>query len=840
MKLNFELRELLSLAKVECKNASHPNLEPMHLAMAMLLQTNGFGIEMIQHIDSDSDKLFESINEMMVNNFNVSLIHKQNKEVILSKETQDIMISATKHSVLMLDSEVGVQHLMIAMTEVESDVKITFQKFGITKEKLVSLLKEFTPEEIKQNNKLKNNPLMSMDEYEDGTINVPIKSNNKSKTPVLDSFSKDLTELAKEGKIQEIVGRSNEIDNVIITLLRKNKRNPLIIGEAGVGKTALAEALALKIVENDVPTALVGKRVLDLDVTGMLAGTKFRGQFEERIAAIKKEIEKQNNIILFIDELHTIIGAGSAEGTLDLANMLKPMLSKGQIQIMASTTLKEYTDKIQKDSALARRFQNIYLNEPNADETILILEGIKKHYETHHNVTYSSEVIETAVRLADRFIFNKHFPDKAFDIIDEAGSLVRKNESKNKTDNENPKLVELSSRVKLLSDLIKEKNNELLVAVQNHDFHRAADIRDEKVNLETEKAKADQEHKLTVSNILEEPIESLEVTKDDIYSIVTKITKIPVKEIFEGSEESKNKLLKLGDYLNGCVIGQENAIKEIHNHILRLSVGIRDESKPSVLLFIGSTGVGKTLVAKELAKEYFGTKESFIRLNMNDYQDSFTVSNIIGSPKGYTGSDTKPKFLEDIKNNPYSIVLLDEIEKAHPSIFNTFLQIFDEGEFTDVEGVKYSFKNTIFILTSNIGVAKAQDIGNGMGFVIQENNEQNIIMNEVKKFFRPELLNRISKIVQFNPIKKDQCVKIVELEMDKLAKRLSNKNIQIVVKPQAKELIAENGFSEKFGARNIIRAIEEMVEIDLAMFILNNPSKEKITITTKNDKIVIK
>lgn len=840
MKINSELKELLNSANVECRNSSHPKLEPMHIGIAMMLQTDGIGLEIIQYLDGDIDKIFDEINDLVVNNLNISLLGK-NPNPILSSTSQDIVISASKYSVKLLSEQVGVEHLMLGLTEIESDIKQILNKFGITLEKLLTLYEEKTPDEIREHNyNTKTTPSMNMGDYEDGTINFPTKTtNNKSTTPVIDSFSRDLTKMAKEGLIQDAIGRDDVIDAVITTLLRKNKRNPLIVGEAGVGKTTIVDALALRIIQEKVPLSLINKRLVLLDTTKLVSGTKYRGQFEERMTALIKELETNPDLIVFIDEIHTIIGTGSASNSLDFSNIIKPSLSKGLIQVIGSTTHKEYSETIEKDGALDRRFQKIMVNEPSVDETIEILEKTKYIYEEHHTVSYPKKVVALITKLADRFVFNKHFPDKAFDILDETGAYVRKNAVI--VDNE------LSDEIKEISDLIKKQTKEIAdlnvglgEAIKKSEYQKAANLRDDKIAIEKQLSNLKSEYNTMYAELMEKPIDAIEISEADVYEIVKNMTKIPVDEMFN-NESYGQTIVNLENELNTKVIGQENAISEVYKHMARMSVGIRDENKPSVLMFVGQTGVGKTLVAKELAKEYFKNTESFIRLNMNDYQSEFMVTNIIGSPKGYSGDKDTPKFLENVKNNPYSVVLLDEIEKAHPLIFNAFLQIFDEGMFTTNDGLDISFKNVIFILTSNIGVAKASEIRGNLGFSYNsENTLHEIIMSEVNKYFKPELLNRISKIVMFENIKKGDVTKIVELECGKLIKRLAMRDKTIVFKPEVYELIGEKGYSEKFGARNIIRTIEDMVEVDLALFILSNPKKKKITISVKNGAIQIK
>jgi len=623
------------------------------------------------------------------------------------------------------------------------------------------------------------------------------KDISNSKTPVLDNFSRDLIKLASEGKLDPVIGRDNEIKRISQILSRRKKNNPIIIGEPGCGKTAIVEGLAMKIYEGDCPQNLCEKRIVSLDMTSIVAGTKYRGQFEERLKVILDELYENDDIIIFIDEIHTIIGAGNSSGSLDASNIFKPALARGELQCIGATTLDEYRENIEKDGALERRFQKVMVDGSTKEETLEILENLKERYEDHHKVNYSKDSLEACVNLADRYITDREFPDKAIDIMDEVGARAQIN----------IKLPEIIESLKLEALNIK---NQKIAVVKGQKYEEAAQLRDKERKLldklTFEKEKFEKEKNQTRRDI----------TVEMVYDVVSTMTKIPISKL---NSDEKSSLLKLEENLNESVIGQEEAVKVISKAIRRNRVGIKDPNRPiGSFIFLGSTGIGKTHLAKQLAKEIFGDEESLIRMDMSEYQEKFSMSRLIGSPPGYVGYDQGGQLTEAVKNKPYSVVLFDEVEKANKDIFSLLLQMMDDGFLTDSFGRKINFRNCLVIMTSNLGVKKLQDFGTGIGFdtsTSMSTNEalkKSLLQKELKSHFTPEFLNRVDEVVIFNPLKKDEVCQIVEIEISKLNNRLEKLGYDIFVEKRVKSYISEVGFDEKYGARPIKRAIQEKIE----------------------------
>jgi ATP-dependent Clp protease ATP-binding subunit ClpC len=630
---------------------------------------------------------------------------------------------------------------------------------------------------------------------DDGSKN---KKNTDGSTPVLDNFSRDLNKLASEGKLDPVVGREKEIMRIAQVLSRRKKNNPIIVGEPGCGKTAIVEGLAMKIIEGDCPKNLSDKRIVSLDMNSVVAGTKYRGQFEERMKVILEELQNSPNIIIFIDEIHTIVGAGSSSGSLDASNIFKPSLARGEIQCIGATTLDEYRKHFEKDGALERRFQKIIVDPATKEETFQILKNSKDKYEQHHKVKYSDQSLTLCVELADRYITDREFPDKAFDILDEVGSRMQID-------------VKLPEHIEELKQELNNIKKEKVDVIKKQKYELAAELRDREKNvinkLEEEKKKFDDDLKNSKRGIPE----------DLIYEVVSNMTKIPVSKI---NIDEKNSLVNLENSLNNSVIGQEEAVKKISKSIRRNRVGIKDPNRPiGSFIFLGSTGVGKTFLAKKLAKEIFGSEDSLIRVDMSEYQEKHTISRLIGSPPGYVGHEEGGQLTEQVKNKPYSVILFDEIEKANKDIFSTLLQMLDDGHMTDGLGRKINFKNCLIIMTSNIGVKKVQDFGSGLGFksnneseAVQEEYKRDVLKKELSKFFAPEFLNRIDDVVIFNSLKKEHIDKIVKLEIDKLVDRLESMKYKIKYGQSVIELIAKVGFDDQYGARPIKRAIQDKIE----------------------------
>jgi ATP-dependent Clp protease ATP-binding subunit ClpC len=658
---------------------------------------------------------------------------------------------------------------------------------------------------------------MNFDFDEKGEGKTPQKTKSKnSQTPVLDNFSRDLIRLAEQGKLDPVIGRDKEINRIAQILSRRKKNNPIIIGDAGVGKTAIVEGLAMKIFQGDCPKNLLEKRIVALDLTSVVAGTKYRGQFEERMKAILQELVEVDNVVVFIDEIHTILGTGNASGSLDASNIMKPALARGEIQCIGATTLDEYRENIEKDGALERRFLKVMIEAPSKDETLKILQMLKPKYEDFHKVEYTEEALVATVILADRYITDREFPDKAFDIIDEVGA-------KKQINTKFPKEIE---DLKIILQEIKDRKLEV---VKTQKYEEAAMLRDKekKVKEKLQAAKDKWE--------VEQKANRLPVTEADIYTIISEITKIPVQRM---DKDEVKTLLNMDDDMKREVIGQDEAVTKICKAIRRNRVGIKDHNRPiGSFIFLGSTGVGKTHIAKTLAKLNFGSEQAVIRVDMSEYMEKHAVSRMIGSPPGYVGHDEGGQLTEAVKNKPYSVILFDEIEKAHRDTFNVLLQVLDEGHLTDSRGRKVNFKNTIIIMTSNIGARKLADFGDGIGFKTKEKLGQSkeiakaIINKELKNKFAPEFLNRVDDIVVFNALGEKEIKVIVNIELAKLSKRLKEKKYNVTLDESVTDYIAKNGFDAKFGARPIKRAIQETIEDYLSEEILRGEVKEGVDYT---------
>jgi len=659
----------------------------------------------------------------------------------------------------------------------------------------------------------------------DGQGKSKLKQASTSDTPVLDNFSKDLMKLASEGKLDPVIGREQEIDRIAQILSRRKKNNPIIIGEPGCGKTAIVEGLAMKIFKGECPRSLLDKRIVLLDLTSIVAGTKYRGQFEERLKVILEEITNNKNIVVFIDEIHTLVGAGNSSGSMDASNIFKPALARGELQCIGATTLDEYRTNFEKDGALERRFQKIVVDAPNKDQTLEILKQSKDKYEDYHKVIYSDEILNLCVNLADRYITDREFPDKAFDILDEVGA---KSQIEIKMPEAIEKLKEQAAEIKRLKQNV----------VKQQDYEQAAELRDRErkviSKLEEEKKKFEGEMNLHKKVIIPELV----------LEVVSNMTKIPVNKL---NLDDKNSLLSLETDLSQSVIGQSEAVTKIAKAIRRNRLGIKDPNRPiGSFIFLGSTGVGKTHLAKQLARQVFGSPDALIRVDMSEYQEKHTISKLIGSPPGYVGHDEGGQLTEQVKNKPYSVILFDEVEKANKEIFNTLLQMLDEGHLTDSLGRKINFKNTLIIMTTNLGAKKVQEFGTGIGFsttsksMIDE-RKKDIITKELKNFFSPEFLNRVDEMVVFNSLNHEDIVKIVDVEMKKLIDRLSEMKYKFTYDQSIVEHISKVGYDEQYGARPLKRAIQDEIEDLISEEVLKGSVKEnsKYKLTIKDDKVSI-
>jgi len=664
------------------------------------------------------------------------------------------------------------------------------------------------------------NELMDDD---DKTMSKKQKQNSDSNTPVLDNFSRDLNKLAEQGKLDPVIGRDREILRIAQILSRRKKNNPIIIGEPGCGKTALVEGLAMKIVSGECPRNLVDKRIVNLDLTSVVAGTKYRGQFEERMKVIIEEIQANPNIIVFIDEIHTLVGSGNSAGSMDGSNIFKPALSRGELQCIGATTLDEFRKNIEKDGALERRFQKVMVEPSSVVETIQILKNVRDKYETYHKVSYSDEIIETCVKLADRYITDREFPDKAFDILDEVGARMQ-------TELKVPPIIE---------DL-KKKAAELkqlkIDVVKKQNYEQAAELRDKEKKLLN---KLEQEKQKFEEQMIKD---KQKISIEDVYDVVSNMTKIPVSKM---SVDDTKSLLNLDKELMGKVIGQDSAVVKIAKAIKRNRLGIKDPNRPiGSFIFLGSTGVGKTHLAKQLAKEMFGSEDSLIRVDMSEYQEKHTISKLVGAPPGYVGYEEGGLLTEKVKNKPYSVILFDEVEKAHKDVFTLLLQILDDGHVTDSLGRKINFKNTLIILTSNLGVKKLQDFGTGIGFgsnsYSNEEAKKQVLMKEMKNFFSPEFLNRIDDTIVFNSLSQDDIKKITEIELKKLVSRLDEMKYKINYDETLVEYLSKVGYDELYGARPLKRAIQDKVEDLLSEEVLKGNMVEGKTYNIKVDNEEIK
>jgi len=791
------VKVILELARKEALKYGHSRVEPEHILLGMLEEGQGVGIAILHSLGVEIERLKYEIEKVM--KVSVPLYRG---DIPLSPASKRVLEYSIREAQFLGHSYIGSEHLLIGiLLESDSIPAQILRKFGVTPERARSVLDEL----LREGEEYYSYPLEDKEESRFKEQQYRISQyQKKHKTPALDTFGKDLTKLALEGKLDPVIGREKEIERVVQILCRRKKNNPVLLGEPGVGKTAIVEGLAQKIVRGETGEILKDKRIVMLDLPGMVAGTKYRGEFEQRIKVVLDEIKNAGNIIIFIDELHTLVGAGGAEGAIDASNILKPALSRGEIQCIGATTLDEYRKYIEKDGALERRFQPVIVNPPSVEETIEILKGLREKYEEHHKLKISDEAIEAAAKLSDRFISDRFLPDKAIDLIDEACSQKRLNLYR-----EPAEISKIEEELKLLE---KEKEN----AFKNQDYELLTSIRDREREL---KNRIDYLRSEWMNLI---PEEKKVVTKENIAEVVSQWTGIPISQL---CKEEKEKLLEMEDYLHKIVVGQDDGINTISRAIRRSRAGLKDVRRPiGSFLFLGPTGVGKTLLAKALAEFLFGNEDALIQIDMSEYMEKFSISRLIGAPPGYVGYEEGGQLTEKVRRRPYSVVLFDEIEKAHPDVFNLLLQILEDGHLTDSFGRRVSFKNTIIIMTSNIGtdIFKNKSI---IGFASQEeefsfDNLKEEILERVKKTFRPEFLNRIDDIVIFHPLTKEHLLKIVDLEIDKVRERLKELKVDIIVSDEVKQFLIEKGTNPEFGARPLRRTISRYLEDPLSEEIL--------------------
>ncbi len=801
---------LALMAQEEAKRFHADQLLPEHIILAVLKEGEGQALKVLHKTGIDSAKLQVEIEKNIFRNKAGFILG----DVPLSKRGKKILEDSAEEARKLNHEYIGTEHLILAAAkEPGSIISMFFYNNGVSIEMLRESITEVTAI-IKNDNKISKQISVNKKNI------IPVSKN----TPLLNEFAKDLTEMARNNQLDPIIGREKEISRVVQVLARRTKNNPILLGEPGVGKTAIVEGLATIIANRSAPEVLHGKRLMVLDLASVIAGTKYRGEFEERLKRIMKEIKNSRDVILFIDEIHTIVGAGGAEGAIDASNMLKPALSRGEIQCIGATTLGEYRKNIEKDTALERRFQPILIEEPTRDETIDILRGIKNYYEEFHNVTYTEEALVLSVQLASRYITDRLLPDKAIDIIDEAGSRKRI------MSREKPE--ELDRVIKQIEDLNHEKKSH----VNNQDYEKAAAVRDSLNNLKEKKDSLENKWRQEIR------LEHNLIEDGDIYRVISEITGIPLSRIAENETE---KLLKIEDYLHNTVVGQQEAISSVASAIRRGRAGISAPERPlGSFIFLGPTGVGKTLLAKTLAEFMFGSQDALIRIDMSDYMEKHNSSRLVGSPPGYVGYEEGGVLTEKVRRKPYCVILFDEIEKAHPDVFNLMLQILEEGELQDNLGHRVSFRNAVIIMTSNAG---ARDISTGfsLGFKAQEHITYEEIrssaLNELKRIFRPEFLNRVDETVVFDSLSRAQIEMILEKQLDELRKRVSDKNLVIEVTESAKEYLIKEGWDSRYGARPLRRVLQKEVEDRMSTLIIKREivDNTSVLIDFNGDELVI-
>ncbi len=833
---NFSSRvkDVITYSKEEAIRLGHDFIGTEHLLLGILRDGGGKAIKILTSLEIDLDFLRKKIEILSPPNPIMNFEENLRKNLHLTRQAERALKTTFLEAKLFQGSSINTAHLLLCILRNENDPTTKLLEklnlnYEIVKDQFKELISESNDgfEEISSSSTYEEeNDDNNDDSIEQNPFTVKSGSSKskKSKTPVLDNFGRDLTAYANEGKLDPIIGRNKEIERVSQILSRRKKNNPLLIGEPGVGKSAIAEGLALRIIERKVSRLLYNKRVISLDLASVVAGTKYRGQFEERMKAVMNELEKNRDIILFIDEIHTIVGAGGAMGSLDASNMFKPALARGEIQCIGATTVDEYRKYIEKDGALERRFQKIMVEPTTISETIEILKNIKDKYEDHHNVKYTDNAIEACVKLTDRYVNDRNLPDKAIDAMDEAGSRIHI------TNMDVPKeIIELEEKL----ENVREKKNSV---VKNQKYEEAAKLRDDEKKLE--KKLIDQQ--LEWENDLKKKREI--VSEDNITEVVSLISGIPLRKINNTTNE-KSINFDLEKNLKENIIGQDDAIKVLVNAIQRNQTGLKDPNKPiGSFIFLGQTGVGKTQLAKNLGQELFNSKDSLVRLDMSEYMEKFSVSRLIGAPPGYVGYDEGGQLSEKIRRKPYSIVLLDEVEKAHPDVFNMMLQVLDDGYLTDSVGRKVDFKNTVIIMTSNIGTRKLKDFGTGVGFDTEfRKKEKNKLSTEILKKslgkkFSPEFLNRIDEIIVFNELKEKEIEKIVRIEIKKFIDRLSEIEYKVKIDSKAITFLASKGFNQEFGARPVKRAIQKYIENEIAKRIVNNEIKKNDLVSISHNK----
>lgn len=839
-KFSPRVRDVITFSREEALRLGHSFIGIEHILLGLIREGEGNAVRILQRLSVDLDQLRKVMEASMEP---ASAMRPPDKDnITLVKQAEKMLKITFLEAKLFKSPQIDTEHLLLSMLKDEDNVATrTLHKFRVDYENVkhevdLILASGGSATDISPSKPKAQGPQGTEDDDDEGSSfsagggGARKQSDSKSKTPVLDNFGRDLTKMAEDGKLDPIVGREKEIERVSQILSRRKKNNPVLIGEPGVGKSAIAEGLALRIIQRKVSRVLFGKRIVALDIASLVAGTKYRGQFEERMKAVMNELENSPDVILFIDEIHTIVGAGGASGSLDASNMFKPALARGEIQCIGATTLDEYRQYIEKDGALERRFQKVLVEPTSIDETIQILNNIKEKYEDHHSVAYTPEAINACVKLTARYITDRHLPDKAIDALDESGSRVHISNIVV------PKaILEVEKKIE---DIKEEKNR----VVRSQRYEEAAKLRDTERQLLEELDRAKKEWEA------ESKTNRTTVSEENVAEVVAMMSGIPVTRI---AEKESGKLRRMKDEMQGKVIGQNDAVVKVVKAIQRNRAGLKDPNRPiGSFIFLGPTGVGKTQLAKELARYLFDTEDALIRIDMSEYMEKFSVSRLIGAPPGYVGYEEGGQLTEKVRRRPYSIILLDEIEKAHPDVFNLLLQALDDGKMTDSLGRHIDFKNSIIIMTSNIGARDLSDFGKGVGFGTtaksegQEDSNRGVIEKALKKAFAPEFLNRIDDIIIFNSLKREDIHKIIDIELGHLYKRVEELGYDLKLNDEAKDFLAEKGYDEKFGARPLKRAIQKFIEDPMAEEIINQGIEEgdKITVSLNKEKsdLVIK
>ncbi|MDP2041404.1 MAG: ATP-dependent Clp protease ATP-binding subunit [Algoriphagus sp.] len=820
-KFSNRVKEVISLSREEALRLGHDYIGTEHLLLGMIREGEGVAVSILKKLGVPLDELRNAIERAVKGTANHNVKNMAN--IPLTRQSEKVLKITYLEAKIFKSQLIGTEHLLLSILRDEDNIATQIlNKFEVNYDSVKDMLEMQSDAGTAPRAKAEaedgdddGSKLFGSSGSGSGSQAKP--GAEKSRTPVLDNFGRDLTKMAEDDKLDPIIGREKEIERVAQILSRRKKNNPILIGEPGVGKTAIAEGLALRIVQKKVSRVLFNKRVVTLDLASLVAGTKYRGQFEERMKAVMNELEKSPSVILFIDELHTIVGAGGASGSLDASNMFKPALARGEIQCIGATTLDEYRQYIEKDGALARRFQMVMVDATSPEETIQILENIKDKYEDHHNVIYTPAAIEACVKLSDRYISDRFLPDKAIDILDEAGARVHINNIHVPED-----ILKLEADVE---NIKIEKNR----VVKSQKYEEAAQLRDKEKKL--------LEQLETAKNRWEDESKSKRfvVEEDNVAEVIAMMTGIPAKRI---AQNEGAKLLNMNVELGGKVIGQEEAIKKLTKAIQRTRVGLKDPKKPiGSFIFLGPTGVGKTELAKMLATYLFDKDDALIRIDMSEYMEKFSVSRLVGAPPGYVGYEEGGQLTEKVRRKPYSVVLLDEIEKAHPDVFNILLQVLDDGILTDGLGRRVDFRNTIIIMTSNIGVRDLKDFGAGIGFASKAKSEgiddimKSTIQSALKKAFSPEFLNRLDDVVVFNSLTKEHIFKIIDISLGKLFRRITDLGYKIELTDKAKDFLAEKGYDQQYGARPLNRAIQKYLEDAIAEEILKGDLSEGDVIT---------